>query len=166
MAIYELTPTAFRPIDATSFGESNVKERADLQRLLRTQIDVVAADVLVIAEEFADWEDSRRRIDLLGLDRQANLVVLELKRTEDGGHLELQAVRYAAMVAAMTFRKAVDVYSSYLARLNQPADARAAILDFLDWEEYTRRRTFRPRRANRPHLRRVLERSHDGRPVA
>lgn len=36
---------------------------------------------MVIAEEFGEWEDSKRRIDLLGLDREANLVVIELKRT-------------------------------------------------------------------------------------
>ena len=31
------------------------------------------------------------------LDNAARLVVVELKRTDDGGHLELQALRYAAM---------------------------------------------------------------------
>ena len=40
---------------------------------------------MVIGEEFGDWEDSKRRIDLLCLDKQANLVVVEIKRTEDGG---------------------------------------------------------------------------------
>ena len=54
------------------------------------------AGVLVVAEEFGDWEESKRRIDLLGLDRDATLVVIELKRTDDGGHMELQAIRYAA----------------------------------------------------------------------
>ena len=45
---------------------------------------------MVIEEEFGDWEDSLRRIDLLCLNRKAQLVVLELKRTEDGGHMELK----------------------------------------------------------------------------
>ena len=55
-------------------------------------------ETLVISEEFGEWEESRRRIDLLGLDKDANLVVIELKRTEDG---ELQSIRYAAMVSTM-----------------------------------------------------------------
>lgn len=140
MAIYEITPSNIRRIEETSFDQAGLKERGDLQRLLRAQIDVVAPDVLVIGEEFCDWEDSKRRIDLLAIDKDANLVVVELKRTEDGGHMELQAVRYAAMVSAMTFDKAVEVYAAHLAgpavgSANGAIDAKASILEFLGWEE-------------------------------
>src|ERR1700732_1766730 len=110
MAIYEITADRLRPIDQTSFESVGVHERGDLQRLLRGQIDAIASDVLVIAEEFGEWEECKRRIDLLGIDRNANLVVFELKRNEDGGHMELQAIRYAAMVSTMTFDKAVELY--------------------------------------------------------
>src|SRR6185503_3968724 len=100
-----------------------LRERGDLQRFLRDQIEVIAPDVLIVSEEFGGWEDSKRRIDLLGVDRSANLVVIELKRTEDGGHMELQAVRYAAMVSKMTFDKVVDVFAAHLASHNRPGNA-------------------------------------------
>jgi hypothetical protein len=45
------------------------------------------------AEEYGLFEDSRRRMDLLALDHTGTLVVIELKRTDDGGHMELQALR-------------------------------------------------------------------------
>lgn len=135
MAIYEITADKIRKIEETTFSAAGVRERADLQRLLRDQIEIISPDTLIIAEEFGEWEDSRRRIDLLGLDKKANLVVIELKRTEDGGHMELQAIRYAAMVSAMTFDKAVEVYAAYLSRINRTADARTRILEFLEWEE-------------------------------
>ncbi len=134
MPIFEITPSAFRKLNATTFSAVGVKERADLQRLLRTNIKVIAPDTLVIAEEFGEWEDSRRRIDLLGLDRDANLVVIELKQTEDGGHMELQAIRYAAMVSTLTFDKVVEVFTAYLRRTGQEGDARATILEFLGWD--------------------------------
>ena len=98
MPIFEITQSAIRKLSETTFSAAGVRERADLQRLLRSNIEVVSPDTLVISEEFGEWEDSRRRIDLLGLDRDANLVVIELKRTEDGGHMELQAIRYAGML--------------------------------------------------------------------
>ena len=135
MAIYEITAENLHKLDQTSFDVAGVLERNDLQRLLRSQIEVIAPDTLVIAEEFCDWEQSKRRIDLLALDKEANIVVIELKRTDDGGHMELQALRYAAMVSTMTFDKAVDIYGSYLASHAQADNARDAILRFLDWEE-------------------------------
>jgi len=136
MPIYEITDKEIRPLQTTTFSQAQVRERQDLQRLLRANISVVAPDTLVLAEEFGDWDESRRRIDLLGIDRDANLVVIELKRTEDGGHMELQAIRYAAMVSTMTFDQGADVFGRYLAQIGKgETDARAELLDFLGWDE-------------------------------
>lgn len=144
MAFYEMTSDRLREIPATTFSEAGIRERADLQRLLREQIDVIADDtlgsledkeLLVVAEEFGEWEDSKRRIDLLALDKEGNLVVIELKRTEDGGHMELQALRYAAMVSTMTFEDVEEVFESYRHRFGKEGDARSAILKFLGWED-------------------------------
>ena len=135
MAIYQLTGEGLQSIDRVSFSEAGFKEREHLQQLLKQQIEVITPDTLVISEEFGNWEDSRRRIDLLGIDKQANLVVIELKRSEDGGHMELQAIRYAAMVSTMTFDNAVDVFEQYLNSLGKEDDARERLLEFLDWEE-------------------------------
>lgn len=135
MPVYELTTDAIHPLEETSFITSGILERSDLQRLLRDSISVIDRDVMVITEEFGEWEDSRRRIDLLGLDRSGNLVVIELKRTEDGGHMELQAIRNAAMVSTMTFAKVVSVHDQYLKAHGKDGDAEAAILEFLGWDE-------------------------------
>jgi len=60
MALYEITNDTFRQIEETSFSEIQVRERGDLQRLLRSQIDVLGDELYVLAEEFSDWEDSKR----------------------------------------------------------------------------------------------------------
>ncbi|CTQ55193.1 hypothetical protein LP7551_03734 [Roseibium album] len=134
MPIYEFSHEKILPLHKTTFSEKQLHERRDLQRLLRENISVIAPDTLVIAEEYSEW-DSRRRIDLLGVDRNANLVVIELKRTEDGGHMELQAVRYASMVSTMTFDHAVGVFHRYLSdNGKEDIDAEARLLEFLDWE--------------------------------
>lgn len=135
MAIYEISYEKFRKIDETSFSNAGLRERQDLQRLLRSQIEIVSPDTLVIAEEFSQWEDSNRRIDLLGIDKNGNLVVIELKRTEDGGQMELQSIRYAAMISAMTFVRAVEVYTEYLQRNGSTEDARTSLLEFLEWNQ-------------------------------
>ena len=135
VGIFELEKDQIVPLPDTSFSAEGVKERQDLQRLLRSQVEVLDSDLLVIAEEYGDWEESQRRIDLLALDRKANLVVIELKRTDDGGHMELQALRYAAMVSTMTFRQAVEAYRGLITREGQDTDPEQAILDFLGWPD-------------------------------
>ena len=107
MPIYEATAQQLTAIHPTSFAVLGIKERNDLQRLLAARIDALADGLLVLAEAFADWAGSARRTDLLCLDRESRLVAVELKRDEDGGHMALQALRYTAMVAAMTFDQAV-----------------------------------------------------------
>jgi hypothetical protein len=134
MAIYEIKDSKIVEVEETSFSDEGIKERKDLQRLIRDQVDIVSPDTLIISEEFGDWEDSKRRIDLLGVDKDANLVVIELKRTEDGGHMELQSLRYAAMISTMTFEKVVEAYKLYCEKRGLEKDARAEILSFLDWD--------------------------------
>ena len=136
MPIYEFGQEGISRVEETTFSLGGLQERRDLQRLLRDHVEVIAPETLVISEEFGDWEDSRRRIDLLGVDKTANLVVIELKRTEDGGHMELQSIRYAAMVSTMTFDRAADAFNLYLTKLGkEDGDARTMILDFLGWDE-------------------------------
>ncbi len=135
MAIYEIEADRIKSLEPTSFKAVDLDERGDLQRLLKHQVEVVSPGTLIIAEEFGEWEESRRRIDLLGVDRDANLVVIELKRSEDGGHMELQAVRYAAMVSAMTFERAVEIYGDYLQSNGQEVDPQRALLEHIGWAD-------------------------------
>jgi hypothetical protein len=134
MPIFEMTHDRLVELHPTAFASQGLRERADLQRLLRDQVEIIAPDVLVVSEEFGGWEDSKRRIDLLGLDRDANLVVIELKRTEDGGHMELQAIRYAAMVSKMTFDKVAEVFQEHLQATGRGGAARELLLEFLQWD--------------------------------
>jgi len=135
MALYEITQNSIVPIPATTFAAQGIRERSALQRLLRENITVIAPDTYVLAEEYGEWEDTKRRIDLLCLDKHANIVVVELKRTEDGGHMELQAIRYAAMVSKLTFAQSVEAHARFLRHLGRDDDAEAAILKFLEWDE-------------------------------
>ena len=134
MAIYELLTNEIRAVPTTTFAQAQVLERQHLQRVLKDKIDIVAPGVMVLTEEFSEWQDSKRRIDLLALDSQANLVVIELKRDEDGGHMDLQALRYASMVSTMTFARAVDIHQRYLNKHRRTENAREAILNHLQWD--------------------------------
>src|SRR5437879_1352988 len=92
--LYEITDGGLERQPVSKFGALGIYERSDIQRRLRDDITPLGDDLLVVAEEFGEWEDARRRVDLLALDKEGQLVVIGLKRTEDGGHMELQAIRY------------------------------------------------------------------------
>lgn len=135
MPLWQWTESGLVEVPQPTFEAAGIRE-ADLRRLLARQIDVLEQELLVLAEEFGEWEDSGRRIDLLCLDRDARLVVIELKRDEDGSHAELQALRYAAMVSAMRFERAVATRARFLEPVSPDLDrARKELLDFLGWDE-------------------------------
>ena len=136
MPIFEIRGEELQAVPGTTFGAESIYERRGIQKLLRENIDVIGERLLVVGEEFGEWLDSSRRIDLLCIDAQANLVVVELKRTEDGGFMELQALRYAAMVSAMTLDQLIEAYARFLNRQDPSLDAaQEAILEFLGWDE-------------------------------
>jgi hypothetical protein len=129
MSLYRVTPDKLERVSQTSFAAESLLERKDLQRLLRHEIAPIGNDLLVIAEEYGEWEDSNRRIDLLCLSKDAGLVVVEIKRTDDGGHMELQAIRYAAMVSSMTLEQAIQAYAR--TQGGELEAARSDVFDFL-----------------------------------
>lgn len=73
MTLYRVDKAQFSAFKPTTFAAAGFSERTDLQRLLRQQVGVIAPEVLVISEEFGEWEGARRRIDLLGVDKAGNL---------------------------------------------------------------------------------------------
>ena len=134
MAIYKMVGDKKRldEICPTSFGQEGVLERADLQRILRDQPEILEEGLFIITEEFSNWQGSGRSIDLLGLDATGRLVVIELKRGETGAHMDLQAIRYAAMVSTLTFQQAGDAHQEYLNKRGiVDTDAREQIVDHL-----------------------------------
>jgi hypothetical protein len=85
VAIHELTHDDLAPVKPVTFASQNIREREDLQRILRMHIEVVAPDTFVIAEEFADWEDSSRSIDLLPVRRLDSTALMPTKATFASG---------------------------------------------------------------------------------
>lgn len=133
MALYDFTSGGLQALPATTFPAIGTKEREHLQAALRDAITTITpgAETMVLAEEYGDWEGVNRRIDLLCLDSDGCLVVVELKR-HDASHMELQALRYAAMISSMRFDQAVEAHRVYLSRRGKDTStAEADIRSFL-----------------------------------
>lgn len=124
MPLFKLSDDRIEPVRETTLAAAGWRERQDLQALLKRHPEVLSPDLLVVAEEFGSWDESQRRIDLLAVDRDANIVVIELKR-DQSHHMELQAVRYAAMVSAMTFETSSSTPTPTSSRASAATSTRA-----------------------------------------
>jgi hypothetical protein len=123
-------------VQPSSFAGEQWLERQHLQPLLRDNPEAIDPELFIISEEFSNWEGSARRVDLLGLDRESNLVVIELKRVEEGGHMELQSIRYAAMLSAMDFEAVVRAHEAFLTKQGKDmSGARQSLRDFLELDD-------------------------------
>lgn len=135
MSIYKLSENGIEEVPTTTFQLNGILERNHLQNYLRDNIEFISENTLVISEEFSYWDESRRRIDLLGIDKDANLIVFELKRTDSGDHMELQAIRYSSMISTISFQQCVSIYQNYLDSRDINDNALENLLDFLEWEK-------------------------------
>ena len=146
MAVYRITSEKFKQLEETSFGAESIYERNDLQRMLRDQPDVLEQGLFIIAEEYGDWVESNRRIDLLAVDKNGRLVVVELKREDQDSLMDLQAVRYAAMVANMTLEQAIHAHQGYIDARGIEGDADSRIRGHLEmYDDNVRITTSNPR---------------------
>ena len=139
MTLFRIDEDRLEVVEDTSYSAEGVFERRHLQNLLKQTLfkaehSPLGEGLKLICDEFSDWEDSRRRIDLLCIDKKARIVVIELKRTEDGGHMELQAIRYAAMISSVTLEQAITAHARFLGGDDFLERARKELLDFLEVE--------------------------------
>lgn len=132
MPLYSITNAQLLPVPVTTFASQSILERQHLQAMLKQDSSPLGEGLLVLCEEYSNWQDSNRRIDLLCLSRDRDLVVVEIKRTDDGGHMDLQAIRYASMVSGMTLEQVIDAHArSFNGQEDGKEKARSAVLEHL-----------------------------------
>lgn len=94
------------------FSDLGLKERFDIQEWIEKTPSILGEELLVIAKEYE--LPSRTRLDLLAIDKQANLVVIELKRDESGSSVDWQSIKYASYCSNFTQEEIYRIYAEYL----------------------------------------------------
>lgn len=147
MSLYRIDDKELKAVPTTTFQEQGLQERRDLQQFVINQPSVLGSDMFIVDEEFGNWSDSSRRIDLLAIDSDGTLTVIELKRNEDPGNMDLQALRYAAMVANITFEQLTEAHQAFMEDQGLEGDAASRLDEFLNEKEIQREdlQTAKPR---------------------
>lgn len=130
------TAAAAQPI---TLAEAGLRERAHLQEWVLAHPQVLGADMKIIADEFGRWTDhsgaiERDRLDVLGYDKDGRLVVVELKRDHAPDTVEMQALKYAALVSRFTEDDLVKAHAQHLSRRRrQPVSTDEARAEIEEW---------------------------------
>ena len=92
----------FSKLDTPSLAESAITERYHLQEFICNSSEDFFAELgeklFVIGKEIEPSKNVPDRIDILAVDKEGQIVIVELKRASHKLHM-LQAISYAAMIA-------------------------------------------------------------------
>ena len=91
-----------------TFSELNLSERYDIQEWIDDKPSILGEELLIIGKEVL--LPSGIRLDLLAIDRNGNLVIIELKRDVSGSHVDWQAIKYASYCSAFTDEEVLNIY--------------------------------------------------------
>lgn len=117
-------------IPSTTFSALNLKERFDIQEWINNTPEILGEPLLMISKELE--LPSGKRLDLLAVDKQAALVVIELKRDDSGYDLEWQAIKYTSYCSSFSNDEILKYYAEYLG--TDDDDAQEKIEEFIDCE--------------------------------
>lgn len=105
------TPTR---LDQASFVALGALELQDIERWIRDRPEIIGEELKIVSNQFAKFEGTKDRLDVLALDRLGRLVVIEIKRDTSGGYQDLQAIRYAAFASTFRAEQLIDAYIAYV----------------------------------------------------
>jgi alkylated DNA nucleotide flippase Atl1 len=104
-------------IEPTTFPDLKLWERQDLEAWVLSAPELAGGDFTVLTSEFDRFDRTSERLDVLGLVQiepgRGRLVVVELKRDGTSTTVDLQAIKYAAYVAAVQFSNVVEMYARH-----------------------------------------------------
>lgn len=125
----------------TNFSTHAILERQHLEKWIETNPEILGEDLLIITNEYDKFDKTNERLDLLAIDKEGNIVIVELKRDDSGKNVDLQAIKYAAYCSTLTLETTSTIYKNYLEKSIpniSNEDARNKIVEFIsnsDFEE-------------------------------
>ena len=135
MYLINKTQNRITKIEETSFGELGFREKENLQEWLANNPEALGEELLIIQKEFAGFNDTRERLDLLALDKQGNLVIIENKLDDSGRDVTWQVLKYASYCSSLKKSQIIRIYQDFLSSQGITETADQMISEFFDGRE-------------------------------
>lgn len=114
--LYRIHPESktLQSVKEINFSDHSFKERYDIQEWLETTPSILGEKLLIIAKDKTYFEGTRERPDLVGIDKDGNIVIIELKRDDSGSDTHWQAIKYTSYWARFSVPDILSVYADYI----------------------------------------------------
>ena len=119
-------------IEEKSFSELGFRERNHLQEWIANNPESLGEEILIIQKEFSGFNYTNERLDLLGLDKKGNLVIIENKLDDSGKDVTWQSIKYASYCSTLTKEQIIRIYQDYLNKNNTGENAEENLIEFFD----------------------------------
>lgn len=103
-------------IKEVEFSEFNFKERHDIQEWVESYPSILGEELLIISKENSFFDSTKERPDLIALDKDGNVVIIELKRDDSGTNLEWQAIKYASYLSRFSLNDIIRMTEKYYSK--------------------------------------------------
>ncbi|WP_419246451.1 DUF4268 domain-containing protein [Serratia sp. NFX21] len=131
---------SLQSLQEVSFSSLGFTERYHLQEWLAKNPQALTREnedeLLIIQKEFAGFDDTKERLDLLAIDKKGNLVIIENKLDDSGRDVVWQALKYAGYCANLRKDQILEIFQLYLDK-EDPEETRPAaevMAEFLEYE--------------------------------
>lgn len=114
--LYRIHPESktLQSVKEINFSDHSFQERYDIQEWLETTPSILGEKLLIIAKEKTYFQGTRERPDLVGIDKDGNIVIIELKRDDSGSDTHWQAIKYTSYWAQFSVPNILSVYANYI----------------------------------------------------
>lgn len=113
--LFRIEPSAGEStkMQEVDFARLGFQERRDIQEWVAANPGILGDDLLIIGKEFAGFDLTNERLDLLAVDQDGRLVVIELKRDDTGADAHWQAIKYASYLRRASVEHIVGMLAKY-----------------------------------------------------
>lgn len=136
MYIIDRTTNTIQNIKQATFSELGFRERGHLQEWLEGHPEALGEELLIIQKEFSGFNDTNERLDLLGLDKKGNIVIIENKLDDTGRDVTWQALKYASYCSTLTKEQIRNIYQLHLDKKGKGEEATSKLSEFFNNTEY------------------------------
>jgi len=136
---YDKSSNNITQLSETNFRAHKIMERKDIETWVEKHPELLGENLLILTTEYDKFDKTDERLDLLALDKDGNLVVIELKRDDSGRCVDLQAIKYASYISTLTLQDTSQIYADFQRKFKPSftiEDAREEIINFIENEEF------------------------------